>query len=153
MVGPATAAAVLAFAYSKPAVYLETNVRRVYIYFFFEGRDGVRDKEIVPLAASALDRQEPKQWHYALMDYGVALKGLPVNPNRQSRHYAVQSPFEGSDRQIRGEILRLLVKKAPAGLDELAGLLPFERDRVEKAIASLENDGMVVKEDAVYRIG
>ncbi|MBW4061235.1 hypothetical protein HJC99_01545 [Candidatus Saccharibacteria bacterium] len=40
------------------------------------------------------------------MDYGSWLASQVPNPNRRSQHYAVQSTFEGSARQVRGELLR-----------------------------------------------
>ena len=40
-IGPATAAGVVAFAYDKPAVYLETNVRSVFLHELFPDQEGV----------------------------------------------------------------------------------------------------------------
>ena len=34
-IGPATAASLAAFAYNRPTVFIETNIRAVYIHFFF----------------------------------------------------------------------------------------------------------------------
>lgn len=152
MIGPATAAAIRAFAFEKPSAYLETNIRRVYIYFFFAGRSDIGDTELLPLAEAALDPQEPRQWQYALMDYGVFLKITLPNPNRRSLHHVVQPPFKDSDRQIRGEILRFLLGNPASQAAEIFRSLPFEKTRVAKAIKNLESEGMLVKENAVYRI-
>jgi A/G-specific adenine glycosylase len=152
MIGNATAAAICAFAFGTPAVYLETNIRRVYIYFFFEGRSDVHDREILPLASVALDAGDPRQWYYALMDYGVYLKSRLPNPNRRSVHYARQSPFDGSDRQIRGGILKRLAELNGAPVEELAQELPFDNVRIEKCLNDLEKEGFLVCEEAVYRI-
>jgi A/G-specific adenine glycosylase len=152
MIGPATAAAVRAFAHEIPTAYLETNMRRVYIHFFFEGRTDVRDVELLPLAKAALDPQEPRQWQYALMDYGVFLKKVLPNPNRRSRHHTVQSSFEGSDRQIRGEILQFLARHQASPVENIFRGLPFEKARVARSLKKLESDGMLVKESSVYRI-
>ncbi len=54
-IGPATAAGVLAFAFGRPSVYLETNVRGVFLHELFADRDGVPDREIVPLVAAAVE--------------------------------------------------------------------------------------------------
>lgn len=107
-IGPATACSLAAFAYNRPTVFIETNIRAVFIHFFFHDRTDVHDKEIFPLIEATLDRQNPRQWYYALMDYGVMLKKKMVNPSRRSKHHTQQSKFEGSDRQIRGAIVRLL---------------------------------------------
>ena len=55
-VGQSTAGAVAAFAFNRPAVFIETNIRRVYIHFFFAGGGAVRDREIRPLVARTLDK-------------------------------------------------------------------------------------------------
>ena len=46
------------------------------------------------------------------MDYGSHLKQTIGNKNIQSKHYSKQSKFNGSDRQIRGAIIRSLSKSA-----------------------------------------
>jgi len=43
-VGPYTARAVRVFAWNKPEVFIETNIRRVFLYHFFRGRRKVDDR-------------------------------------------------------------------------------------------------------------
>jgi A/G-specific adenine glycosylase len=112
-IGPATAGALAAFAFNQPVGFIETNIRRVFIHCFFAGQHGIRDREILPLVEKTLDRERPRTWYYALMDYGAALRRPGANANRRSAHYQRQSPFTGSDRQIRGLILKTLLE-APA---------------------------------------
>ena len=150
-IGTATAAAVRSFAFSIPDIYLETNVRRVFIYFFFPKSDRVSDREILPIADLALDRRDPRAWSYALMDYGVLLKRLP-NPNRRSSHYTRQAPFEGSDRQIRGGLIKYLLQRDVADRDELVANLPYDKLRIEKCAAALVAEGMVSEEIGGYSI-
>lgn len=114
-VGPATAAGVIAFAFGEPARYLETNVRAALIHDFFPGRDDVRDAEILPVLDAVMDRDDPRSWCHALLDYGWALKRSVPNPSRRSAHHARQSRFEGSRRQKRARLLRA-VMEAP-GMD------------------------------------
>ena len=102
-IGRATASSIAAFAFNMPVVFIETNVRRVFIHFFFTDTDTVSDAEILPLVKKALYRENPRVWYWALMDLGSALKKTIPNPNRRSVHYTKQSPFEGSDRKIRGQ--------------------------------------------------
>jgi A/G-specific adenine glycosylase len=144
-VGAATAGAVCAFAFDKPIVFIETNIRSVFIHFFFQDRGGVKDSEIIPLIAQTLDAKRPRLWYYALMDYGVALKERHPNPGRRSAHYTRQSPFEGSLRQIRGMILRTLVKQP--GISEAALVKEINRDKemVRKALRQLRAEGFIVK--------
>ncbi|MEG1750230.1 MAG: adenine glycosylase [Raoultibacter sp.] len=105
-IGPATAAGVLSFAYNQPSVYLETNVRTVFLHEFFPDGQAVSDKEIYPLVEATCSRENPRDWYYALLDYGAHLKRTVVNPSRKSAHHIRQSTFSGSRRQKRAEILR-----------------------------------------------
>jgi len=108
-IGKYSASAIYTFAANKPAGFIETNIRRVYIHFFFDDREDIRDKEIMLLVEKTMDKDNPREWYYALMDYGVKLKKEVLNPNRRSAHYTRQSKFEGSDRQVRGMILKTLL--------------------------------------------
>ncbi|MFA5354028.1 MAG: hypothetical protein WC291_07350, partial [Thermodesulfovibrionales bacterium] len=103
-IGKATASSIAAFAFNSPTVFIETNIRRVFIHFFFHDRDDVKDTEIYPLVELTLDRQDPRQWYYGLMDYGSLFRKTRHNPNRKSAHYSKQSRFEGSRRQLRGRV-------------------------------------------------
>jgi A/G-specific adenine glycosylase len=142
-IGAATAGAVRAFAYDAPAVFIETNVRRVFIHEFFPGREAVADAELIPLVGATLDRRRPRQWYYALMDCGTALARQVPNPNRRSRTYVRQSRFEGSDRQVRGAILRtLLGGKALKGA-ELARSAGCNPERGLRLLRDLEREGFV----------
>ncbi len=109
-IGPNTAGAILAYAYSQPVVYIETNIRTVYLHHFFHGQTGIDDKALLPLIENTLPRDRVREWYWALMDYGVFLKSSLPNPSRSSKHHTKQSTFEGSDRQVRGNIIRALTK-------------------------------------------
>jgi A/G-specific adenine glycosylase len=144
-VGAATAGAVCAFAFNKPALFIETNIRSVFIHHFFHDRDGVKDSDVLPIVAQTLDAKRPRQWYYAVMDYGVALKAQHPNPSRRSAHYTKQSPFEGSLRQIRGMILRALVKDP--GITEAALVKEINRDvdRLRQCLQQLCKEGLILK--------
>ena len=122
-IGPATAAGVLAFAFDLPAVYLETNVRAVFLHELFADRDGVPDREIVPFVSAAMSealRQGvcPREWYYALLDYGAQLKRTQPNPSRRSAHHTRQSRFEGSRRQKRAWLLREVMARPGLAAEE-----------------------------------
>ena len=54
-IGPNTAGSILAFAYNIPQAFIETNIRSVFIYFFFKNsRRKVDDKEILKLVEISL---------------------------------------------------------------------------------------------------
>jgi A/G-specific adenine glycosylase len=140
--GPYTASSIRVFAFDLPDILIETNVRAVYIHHFFADKKAVSDEQIIPLAHEAATGNPPaggpREWHWALMDYGVHLKKLHKNPARRSRHYVRQSKFEGSLRQIRGAILR--------DLSHGGSLDAHKHDaRFEKALLTLQKDGLIVR--------
>lgn len=110
-IGPATAGAILCYAFNIPQAFIETNIRSVFIHEFFPARNDVSDNEIYPLVVATLNKNNPRDWFYALTDYGVYLKATS-NPARKSRHYTKQSTFEGSNRQKRSLILKALLKQS-----------------------------------------
>ncbi len=153
-VGSATAGALAAFVYNRPVVFIETNIRRAVLHWFFPDCDAVPDKEIRPVLEAVLDYANPREWYYALMDYGAALgRGGRENANRRSRHYSRQSRFEGSRRQRRGQILRLLTGGERMSPAELKSRLPEPEDLTQEALAGLEREGFIVCDpDGSYRL-
>jgi len=151
-IGPATAGAICAFAFDQPTVFIETNIRRVFIHCFFAGRKGIKDKEILPLVERTLDRPQPRRWYFALMDYGAMLKGMSANPNWRSAHHSRQPVFEGSNRQIRGLLLRLLLEDSEATEGQLLRAVGRSPDLVKKIINQLVNEGFIRKRDKRFTI-
>lgn len=150
-IGPATAASICAFAFNKPTVFIETNIRAVFIHFFFKDKQTVHDNDIFPLIEQTIDTENPREWYYALMDYGVMLKRTTLNPSRKSKHYARQSKFEGSTRQIRGQIIKQLTDEKRVVLQALKDRLPFEINRIEEVIQDLKQEQMItVKNDEIF---
>lgn len=159
-IGPATAAGVCAFAYQVPSVYLETNVRAVFIHELFPTAEMVRDTEIQPLVEKTCSQENPRAWYYALLDYGAYLKQGSANPSRKSAHYARQSRFEGSRRQKRAEILRCVLAKPGIGADELyrllndfenaAGRAEVEHSLFESILEDLLNEDFFHEQDEGY---
>jgi A/G-specific adenine glycosylase len=142
-IGRATASSIAAFAFNLPVVFIETNIRRVFIHFFFTGNETVSDAEIIPVVARALYKKNPRIWYWALMDLGSALKKRVPNPNRRSAHYTRQPPFEGSDRKIRGAILKLLLKEYSLEVEEIFGYVAEDPHRVRKILGDLEGEGFI----------
>jgi A/G-specific adenine glycosylase len=139
-VGPATAAGIRAFAFDLPGVYLETNVRAVLLHELFPHEEGVSDSRLVPIVRATCPQDasdpadDPRTWYYALLDYGAHLKATVPNPSRRSRSHVRQSRFEGSHRQKRAEVLRILLahRADPRGGVDL-GTLCVELSREERA--------------------
>ena len=126
-IGPATAAGIRAFAFNLHGVYLETNVRTVFLHELYPQAEGVPDSELVSLveitcpasvagvADAAATALTPRSWYYALLDYGAYLKKTIPNPSRRSKSHVKQSRFEGSHRQKRAELLRVLLAHKDEG--------------------------------------
>ena len=127
-IGKATAGGVMAFAYQKPSLYLETNVRTVFLHEFFPEEDNVADRQLEPLVKRTCSINDPRGWYYALLDYGAHLKSIMPNPSRRSRHYTQQSKFEGSRRQKRAELVRVVLAQREVTFAELCEALnSFEK--------------------------
>lgn len=177
-VGPATAAGIRAFAFDLPGVYLETNVRAVFLHHLFPGVVGVPDRELVPLVratcpegpatgeGSEAGAVGPRTWYYALLDYGWQLKREGANPSRRSAGHVRQSRFEGSRRQKRAWLVRLLLSARDAGewptVDELTRLLSEEevaagRDEVpacdvDDLLEALSREGFCSQDDGRWHV-
>jgi A/G-specific adenine glycosylase len=127
-IGPNTAGSILAFAFNQPVTFIETNIRSVYIHFFFpfvektegdqrivptearKARKKISDDQLLPLIEKTIDKNNPREWYWALMDYGSFLKSSLPNPSRRSSHHIKQKPFKGSNREMRSRILQTIMK-------------------------------------------
>lgn len=161
-IGPATAAGVTAFARNMPAVYIETNVRTVLIHALFPGAQAVSDKQLEPLVAACCPPPgQVRAWYYALLDVGAHLKTQVANPSRRSAHYAKQSTFEGSRRQKRAELVRIVlacpgVTRAEAAArlnaeEQAAGRSAVDPDLFASIVADLAREGFFREENGHLR--
>lgn len=151
-IGRATAASICVFAFNQPHAFIETNIRTVFIHFFFPDRSGVADGEILDLVELTVDRDNPRDWYYALMDYGVMLKKTVGNLSRKSRGYRKQSRFEGSDRQLRGRILDLLLQHSHMDAPTAAARLEHSEGRITSLLKGLADEGLVSEENGNFRL-
>lgn len=189
-IGPATAQGIRSFAFDLPGVYLETNVRTVFLHHLFPDVPAVPDKELVSLveaACPAVSHREgndgpevgveryavpqdvddtPRSWYYALLDYGAYLKKTVPNPSRRSKSYTRQSKFEGSRRQKRAAIVRLLLDAQVRGVlleasslgallnegEREAGRPAVEMDLVRSILSDLEREGFCAEHEGSWRI-
>lgn len=156
-VGPYTARAVAAFAYDAPEIFIETNIRTVFFHHLFQPsilqKARMSDAELLPAVARALklSRMRPREFYAALMDYGSHLKRRGVRLNSASAHYAKQSKFEGSARQLRGQILKLVLEK-PRSAAELARATGRALAEVQSAVAALCKEGLIAARGAKFSL-
>lgn len=163
-VGPYTARAVMAFAFERDVAVLDTNVGRI-----LARRSGRRLSrgEAQSKADAAVPVGAGWAWNQAVLDFGamVCRKTAPrcgtcpvsstcawrsEGPDPAESSAAVsrtQAPYKGSDRQLRGEILRRL-QASPTPRRQLMADLGsvWTQARVELALDSLIADGFVAVE-------
>lgn len=148
-IGYNTAGAILAYAYNLPVSFVETNIRTVYIHHFFPGQHAVTDREISELVTATLDTNDPRQWYYSLMDYGAHLKSTFGNLSRASKHYAKQSAFAGSKRQLRGQVLKMLAAKTASAATLRQNL---NDARLTDVLDELVSEGFLIFRQGKYRL-
>jgi len=152
-IGRYTAGAIAAFAFCHPTPFIETNIRSVFIHFFFHDRTDVSDSEILPLVEQTMDRNSIRDWYNALMDYGAMLKKSTPNPSRRSRGHSRQPPFRGSNREIRGEILKLLLEAPGLPAAEIVARSDKDGERVLTMLGALKREGLLRERDGGYWVG
>lgn len=148
-IGTNTAGAIIAYAFDRPVVFIETNIRTVFIHHFFKQNQNISDQEILKLVAATLPKKNIREWYSALMDYGTSLKKRREDPARRAQAYQKQSPFQGSVRQLRGAIIRALAQTSKTR-DELAALLPDER--LPAVLMALVNEQLIRRNGSRYRL-
>lgn len=149
-IGPNTAHAVRVYAYNIPEVFIETNIRTVFIHYFFAEHAQVSDKQIAMLVEKTLDRSSPRIWYWALMDIGAYLKSENKNSLHKSTAYKKQPTFKGSVRQIRGLVLKTLAG-GPCTTNKLSLLV--SDGRLDMVLKSLQNEGLITKKGDAYSLG
>lgn len=148
-IGHNTAAAIVVYAFNTPEYFIETNVRTVYIHHFFADVDDVADSDIMQLLQTTIDTAQPCEFYWALMDYGSHLKATVGNRAQASKHYKKQSRFEGSLRQIRGQVIKVLLTSAKTR-EELSGKIAD--DRLVVVLDALESEGFIVQTKGKYQL-
>ena len=141
-VGSNTAGAICTYAYNTPEPFIETNVRTVYFHHFYPSGETVRDKELLELVRQTLDAEHPREFYWALMDYGSWLKRQGAGRLSQSKHYKKQSPLKGSVREVRGSIIRVLARRSHT--DDALRRAVNADDRYAVALEGLLRDKLIV---------
>ena len=159
-VGPYTAAAVASMAFGDPVPAVDTNVRRVVARAML-GRDpqDVAPSELQQAAESWLSRRDPGAWNQALMDLGrevcrplprcascpvragCRFRGRPPGRARRTRR---QPAFDGSFRQLRGAVVRLLLRERSATVASIVRTTRRSRPEVRRAVGALASEGLVL---------
>jgi A/G-specific adenine glycosylase len=150
-VGDYTARAVRVFAFNERDVLLETNIRTAFTHSFFSNEKVVHDKQLLPLLLHAAEDQNPKVWHWALMDYGSYLKKSGIQINSKSTTYTKQSRFVGSNRQLRGRLIRRLME-GPITQASFRTIDAKNIYSISMALHAMEKNGLVEKKKGKWQI-
>ena len=151
-VGPSTAGALMNFSYNIPTAFIETNIRSVYLHFFFKNKKEVSDKEIMNFIEKSQDTENPREWYYALYDYGTMLKATIGNQNTRSKHYKKQSTFKGSNRELRAGMLFYILSKKKVNLNELVRHFKKDKSALILNLGAFEKEGVLKKSGSFWKI-
>ena len=145
-IGSYTAAAIMAFAFNKKAAVIDTNIRRVLIHELHLNQN-ISPKRISEIALSVIPKGKSRIWHNALMDYG-ALAASAKQTKIKSK--SKQSPFKGSEREVRGKILKLLLEQSKLSRTEIAEIIPHPK--LEDIILKMKVDRLLSERGKIIYI-
>lgn len=150
-VGPYTNNAILSFAYGEKVITRDVNVDRVFSRYF--GLNDVKDflhnnKKLL------LNRVPSRDFNQAIMDFGsmVCKSKNPLcstcvlEKNCEKNIVKIkksQKAFSGSNRELRGALLKLLLNEPVASLETIQKNLKTDKAKLLKAVSTLEKDGLI----------
>ena len=164
-IGPYTAAAIASIAFGMPAPAVDTNVRRVVAraVLGIEGKDAPL-REVTSVATAWMDGTEPGAWNQAVMDLGREVcRALPRcsscplqsecafrrrdradgKPARKTNR-SIAAPFEGSPRQLRGAIIRILIGHPVVTIGSISRATGRPASLVAEIVGALSDDELVM---------
>ncbi|MBI2576345.1 Fe-S cluster assembly protein HesB [Candidatus Woesearchaeota archaeon] len=136
-IGPYTANAILAFSYNREVPVIDTNIRRVFIHEL-RLRENIPIVRLQIIAQRAIPKGKSRLWHNALMDYGAMEK---TARETGIKPLSSQTPFKGSDRMIRGEIMKRLLSRTTTSFSALKKSFP-EKD-ITKIVRKMEQGSLL----------
>ncbi|MFW5919471.1 MAG: A/G-specific adenine glycosylase [Halanaeroarchaeum sp.] len=172
-VGPYTANAVASFAFDSGNAVVDTNVKRV-LHRAFDVPD--EDAAFETAAQELMPPGESRVWNNAIMELGgVACEKTPScdaagcpwrgwcrayeTGDFTAPDVPTQPAFEGSRRQFRGRIVRVLGEHESVPVDELGHRIRVDyapdgdpgREWLDDLLTDLEEDGLVTRRDEAGR--
>jgi A/G-specific adenine glycosylase len=160
-IGHYTAGSIRAFAFNELDVLLETNIRTVLFYHLYNYQKhslkSVSDQELFVLlerliASDTRAKENPRDFYYAMMDYGSHLKQTVGNLNQHSKSYVKQSKFEGSRRQLRATIVRQILAGEQVSKQELYSKLGKDKILIDELLAELVEEGQIRQHGNIYAV-
>jgi len=143
-IGPYTASAICSFARNLPEPVIDTNIRLVLI-FILKLPENISDKELEKIAKDLIPEWKSRDWHNALMDYwAIHLTARKTKIKSKGK----QSKFEGSDREVRGRIIKQITKtKQPLHIKKIQE--EFPNKNITKILDELKKEN-IIKEQEWY---
>lgn len=153
-IGEYTASALVTYSYNRPTLFVETNIRTVCFSIFeqYFSEEKISDKQLIELIEQIIDKENPREWYYAMMDLGTELKKiLPKAHLKKSSSYQKQSLFVGSMRAIRGKIIKILTNNNQQKVIRKELELLCNDQRADSCITNLIKEGLIEEqEDFLY---
>jgi len=152
-VGKYTKNALLSFAYGEKVITEDTHVKKIISRFF-----GIKDVAIFIEKNNdyLLKNVDSRELNQSFMDFGSAIC-TTKNPkcsicplNELCKKYftnsnPLQSKFKGSNREVRGKIIKLLTSEGSATQNQIIKELKINKEKVEIALNGLIKDEVLNK--------
>ena len=150
-VGPYTKNAILSFAYGEKVLAIDTNIERIIQRYF-----GLNDTKDFFMENSKyfLHNVESRDINQAFMDFGSSVcKGsnpmcdvCPIEKNCSkyfSNNKSTKEKFIGSNREVRGKIIKLLIREGHINNQKLFEEIDEDYEKVNKALEGLKKDKLI----------
>ena len=150
-VGPYTKNAILSFAYGEKVLAIDTNIERIIKRYF--GLNDTKDffKENSKYFLQKVDSREINQ---AFMDFGSSIckstnptcSTCPIEKDCSKYFFNrknTKENYKGSNREIRGKIVNLLVNEDSINNLKLLEELNEDSEKVKKALEGLKKDNLI----------
>ena len=135
---PYTSAAIMAFSWNLEIPVIDTNIRRVLI-FLFKLPESISYQELESLAIDIIPKNKSRDWHNALMDYGSSVL---TAKKTKIKSLGKQSKFEGSDRQVRGWIIKQITKNKELTIKNIQD--EFPNKNIIKILNSMKKEKLIL---------
>ena len=150
-VGPYTENAILSFAYNEKVITEDTNVKRIISRYF--GTDNPK-KYIDNFSSLLLQNTNSRNLNQAFMDFGSSIckprgplcSDCPLEDACKKYFNYETRPiekFSGSNRELRGKLIKLLLKKGKLNVKTIQQELDIDQDRLNEILKKMQKDGLV----------
>jgi A/G-specific adenine glycosylase len=138
-IGPYTAGAIMAFAFNISTPVIDTNIRRVLISAFNLDED-IQSDILKQLANDLIPPKKSRIWHNALMDYGA----LVLTARKTGiKSLSKQGKFEGSDRWVRGSLVKMGLQEKNLTLSSLKK--QFDNEQLLRVVEKMKEEKILIQ--------